>query len=363
MTPKLNIGMIGAGFIGQLAHLMNYVEIDRCRVLALAEYRPELRRRVALRYEIPRTYATHHELLQDSDIEAVVVVTPRPYTAPVVLDCIQAGKHVLSEKPMAGNSAQGQKLVEAAQARNVLYAVGYMKRYDEGVQTAKRLLEQTLTSGELGEVLFVRTHCFMGNSYCNASGHVITEEKPSYENAGWPTAPEWLPDPMQKPFATYLNTYSHNTNLLRYLFGQTPKVEYACLDPRKGQIAILNFGNFMATVETGRASNQGWDEVTEVFFTDGRLTIRTPPALLKNVPASVELYRGGTIQQLVSPQCNWTWAFRRQAEGFVSGALDGSGTLSPGADALEDMRLIEAMWTADQVRSNQANPAPETRIV
>src|SRR5262249_49250885 len=98
---QLNIGMIGAGFIGQLAHLMNYVEIRECRVLALAEYRPDLRRRVAQRYDIPRTYATHHELLEDADVEAVVVVTPRPYTAPVVLDCLKAGKHVISEKPMA----------------------------------------------------------------------------------------------------------------------------------------------------------------------------------------------------------------------------------------------------------------------
>src|SRR5438046_295524 len=103
---QLNIGMIGAGFIGQLAHLMNYVEIKDCRVLALAEYRPELRRRVAQRFEIPRTYATHHELLQDADVDAVVVVTPRAFTAPVVLDCLKAGKHVLSEKPMAGNSEQ-----------------------------------------------------------------------------------------------------------------------------------------------------------------------------------------------------------------------------------------------------------------
>ena len=358
MARKLNIGMIGAGFIGQLAHLMNYVEIDRCRVLGLAEYRPELRRRVAARYEIPRAYATHHELLRDPEIEAVVVVTPRPYTGPVVLDCIQAGKHVLSEKPMAGSSTQGQKLVDAARARNVLYAVGYMKRFDEGVQTAKQLLDQALASGELGEVLFVRTHCFMGNSYCNAGGHVVTDEKPPYEDAGWPIAPDWMPPQLQKPFAVYLNTYSHNTNLLRYLFGKTPSVEYVSLDPRAGQIAVLNFGCFLATVETGRASNQGWDEVTEVYFSDGRLTIRTPPALLKNVPASVELYKAGKVQQIISPQCNWTWAFRRQAEAFVSGVLDGSGILIPGSDALEDLRLLETMWAAEKDRANQT---PETR--
>jgi predicted dehydrogenase len=352
MPRQLNIGMIGAGFIGQLAHLMNYMEIPGCRVLGLAEFRPELRRRVAERYTIPRAYATHRELLRDPDIEAVIVVTPRAHTAPVVLDCLEAGKHVLSEKPMAGSVEQGQKLVGAARTRKLHYAVGYMKRYDEGVQTAKRLLEEALATGSLGPVLFARAHCYMGDSYCRAAGHVVTDEKPTYEDAGWPTAPGWLPEDWHKPYAAFVNTYSHNTNLLRYLFGKTPRIEYANLSGPGGQVAVLEFGGFTATLETARTSNRGWDEVTEVYFADGRLTLRTPPALLKNVPATVELYRAGTVQETVVPHCDWTWAFRRQAEAFVRGVVEGTESLTPGADALEDLRLIEAMWRQETARSS-----------
>lgn len=354
MQPTLNMGMIGAGFIGQLAHLMNYVEIPSCRVLGLAEYRPELRRRVAVRYEIPRVYATHQELLGDPDIEAVVVVTPRPYTARVVLDCLTAGKHVLSEKPMAGTSEQGAKLVHCARERKLCYSVGYMKRHDEGVQTAKRLLDDALATGSLGPVLFARAHCYMGDSYCRADGHVVTAEKASYDDAGWPTAPDWLPAEWHKPFAAFVNTYSHNTNLLRYLFGITPRVEYTNLSKSVGQVTVLDFGRFSATLETGRASNRGWDEVTEVFFADGRLTLRTPPALLKNVPATVELYRAGAAQEVVAPQINWTWAFRRQAEAFVRNVLDGTEPINSGADALEELRLCEAMWSVELDRTRSA---------
>lgn len=352
MKRKLNIGMIGAGFIGQLAHLMNYAEVKGCRILGLAEFRPELRRKVAERYSIPRVYATHTELLQDAEIEAVVVVTPRPYTAPVVLDCLEAGKHVLSEKPMAGTSEQGQRLVACAQAWKLHYAVGYMKRYDEGVQTAKRILDEVLASGSLGPVLFARAHCYMGDSYCNADGHVVTEEKASYSDAGWPTAPAWLPVEWHKPYAAFVNTYSHNTNLLRYLFGRTPRVEYVNLSSQAGQVAVLDFGGFVATLETGRASNRGWDEVTEVYFANGCLTIRTPPALLRNTPATVELYKAGTVQEIVTPQCNWSWSFRRQAEAFVNSVLEDRESMSSGADALEDLRLIEEMWRAEMARSN-----------
>jgi predicted dehydrogenase len=345
---KLGIGMVGAGFIGQIAHLMNYVEVPDCRVVALADFRPELRRRVAQRYEIGRTYPSHRELLADPDVEAVVVVTPRPHTAPVVADCIAAGKHVLSEKPMAGTAEQGQRLVDAARDRGVIYTVGYMKRHDEGVQIAKRLLDDAISSGRLGPVLSARAHCYMGESYASADGHVVTSEKADYADEGWPTAPSWLPAERRASFASFVNTYSHNTNLLRFLFGATPAVAYASLTRQAGQTTVLDFGTFSATLETGRGSSRSWDEITEVHFADGRLTLRTPPALLRNVAASVELYRAGSVQEFVAPQPAWSWAFRRQAQAFVEDVLGRREPLSPGADAVQDLRLIEEMWRVER---------------
>lgn len=348
---RLNVGIVGAGFIGQCAHFVNFAEARDCRILGIAEFRPELRRLVAQRYGIPHAYATHQELIRNPEIDAVVVVTPRAYTAPIVLDCLNAGKHVLSEKPMAGTVEQGERLVEAARRKGVHYAVGYMKRYDEGVQLAKRLLDESLASGSLGAPLFARAHCYMGDSYCRAGGHVMTAEKAEYADVGWPTAPDWVPAAQGKAYAAFVNTYSHNTNLLRYLFGKTPRVEYSNVSGPAGQIAVLDFGGIPATLETGRSSSRTWDEVTEIFFADGRLTVRTPPALLKNVPATVELYRAGTTQEIVAPQCDWTWSFRRQAEAFVRDALDGGPGLASGADALEDLRLIEELWRRDAARA------------
>ncbi len=336
--------MIGAGFIGQLAHLMNYCELENCEVVALAELRPELRKKVLSRYGIPRGYATHRELLKDSEVEAVVVVTPRNQTSLVVLDCLEAGKHVLSEKPMAGTSEQARKLITAAEKKQMVYSVGYMKRYDEGVQAAKSILDNFVASGELGNIHFARAHCYMGDSYCKADGHVVTEEKAVYENTSVPLAPAWLPGNLHTLFAVYVNTYSHNTNLLRYLFDKTPQVDFVNLSTQRGQLAVLNFGEFSASLETGRTSNRGWDEVTEVFFENGTVTLRTPPALLKNVPASVTVYRAGQTQEITIPQVNWTWSFRRQAQAFIRDALEGTAGLSPAQDAIRDLELIELMW-------------------
>ncbi len=358
-AKPVRLGFIGAGFIGQLAHVMNYVEIANCQIVALAEYRPMLRRKLAERYGIPRTYASHHELLKDPEVDAVVVVTPRRYTAPIALDCLRAGKHVITEKPMAGTLKQGELLVDAARAKNLHYTVGHMRRYDEGVQLGKKLLDELVASQEIGPVIFARAHCYMGNSFCSIDGHIKTDEKTDYPDEGWPIAPDWLSAELSSEYAMFLNVYSHNTNLLRYLFNKTPSVEYAWLQSPAGQIAVLNFGDFVASLEAANAVNQNWDETTDIYFAKGHLSIRTFPAFLRNIPAQVTLYKGTDKHETFSSNCNWTWAFRRQAQAFVDDILNGRESISSGKDSLEDLRLIENIWLKELDR-RQATKSRQT---
>ncbi len=344
---KLKIGMIGGGFIGQLAHLMNFVEISTCKVQALAEYKPELRKKIAARYDIPQTYATHQELIQNPEIDAVVIVTPRAFTGPVVLDCLNAGKHVLSEKPMAGCQEQGKQLLDAAKEKKVNYAVGYMKRFDEGVEIAKKALDEALKTNELGTILGVHATCFMGNSYCNPYGHIVTQETVDYPLIGWPIAPSWLPEEYQTQYGAYLNTYSHVTNLLRYLFDATPSVEFVNLTSHAGQLVVLGFENFLATLQTGKMSHRGWSEEIKITFTDGEILLSLPPALLRNSTASVEIYRAGKTQEIIRPYVNWSWAFRRQAEAFVSDILENKPMRNAAEEAYEDILLTETIWSME----------------
>jgi predicted dehydrogenase len=77
------------------------------------------------------------------------------------------------------------------------------------------------------------------------------------------------------------------------------------------------------------------------------------PPLLRNVAASVELYSSGDQPKVLCPKALWTWAFKRQAEAFVDCVLNGTESLNSGADAIEDLRLIEKMWRV-QVEKNTA---------
>ena len=147
--------------------------------------------------------------------------------------------------------------------------------------------------------------------------------------------------------------------ILRYLFGRTPSVDHVCFDHMAGRVAVLDFDGFVASLETGRSSSRTWEESTEIFFADGRLTLRTPPPLLKNVPARVELYRAGKVQEVSSPRCEWSWSFRRQAQAFVSDVLEDRVSINAGADALEDTALIEQMWRFQIARGGGDTPRAE----
>ena len=162
LTP--GIGILGAGMVGQMCHLANFSSNPACRVVAIADLRPDLAIAAAAKFGISRIYRTHRELLDDRDVSGVVVVTRRRATGPIVLDALNSGRHVLSEKPMAYTTAQARVLVSAARQQNLVYSIGYMKRHDAGVSRAISLLHQLRASNSLGCLVSARAWCFAGNT-------------------------------------------------------------------------------------------------------------------------------------------------------------------------------------------------------
>ncbi|HHX64877.1 MAG TPA: Gfo/Idh/MocA family oxidoreductase, partial [Chloroflexi bacterium] len=134
---KLQMGYVGCGFMAQKVHLPNLLSVAECDLIALAEVRQELGRKVAKRLDIPRLYADHHELAADPDIDAVAVSAGFSLQGDIALDLLRAGKHVFMEKPMAVSVKQAQELVDAAESAGVTLMVGYMKRYDAGNERVK----------------------------------------------------------------------------------------------------------------------------------------------------------------------------------------------------------------------------------
>jgi predicted dehydrogenase len=342
--------MVGAGFISQVGHLANFIQLSGCELRAVADPRSELAAQVAERYRIPQVFNSHHELLQQADVDAVVVVTHRQYTAEIVLECLLAGKHTLSEKPMASTLAQAESLLKVAEAQAVTYQIGYMKRHDVGVIRTRDEVRNWRSGRRFGGLTYVRAHSFGGDSYCKIDGDIQSNEPKPGNPPLNASAPEWLAAKYHGEYSKYINNYCHDINLLRFLLDGEPVVNYSDVACSKAQQAILEFQGVRCILETGTSTNRHWDEVVEFYFEGGRIRLALPPPFLRNVPARLEIYDNHTMETRV-PNLGWSWSFKRQAEAFVDAIRKGSPDISSAKSAIEDLRVAEKIWQSVSVRN------------
>jgi predicted dehydrogenase len=347
---KLRMGYVGCGFMAQSVHIPNILGLPECELLALAEVRPELGRRVQTRFGIPRLYASHLELAADPDIQAVAISGHFVGQGALAIDVLRAGKDVFVEKPMAVTAAQAERILEAERASGRRLMVGYMKRYDAGNRQVKRLIQQFRASGELGAVRYVRNHGFCGDWVAGNSAPVITSDEPVPPVD--PLVPEWMPEQYYRGYINYLQQYTHNINLVRWLLdaGSDVRVKLVDLDVRDGLtgVVVLEVAGVRTLLESGSLAYHAWDEHTQVYFERGWVRTEAPPLLLQNVPATVEVYRAdkdqGSAQTTHFPAEGWTWSYREEMRHFVRAVLDGAPFDSPAEDTLADVQTFEAIY-------------------
>jgi predicted dehydrogenase len=342
----VGIGIIGAGMVGQMCHLANFVANPGCRVVALADLRPELAAAAAAKFGVERVYRSHLELLADPEVNGVVVVTRRRATGPIVLDALHAGRHVLSEKPMAYTAAQAVTLVEAARQRNLVYGVGYMKRHDAGVARAMALLARLRTDGSLGNIVSARGWCFAGETGAQRDTFTMTTEPRPTGLVLWPDGPDWMPTPTRAAYDTFLNVYSHIINLARYVLGASPKLVGSSIYASPTAAVSLDFNGIPCTLQLANEALGAWREGLVVTFEHGSLTIELPPPFSDGAEARVILEDGGQTNELLGGD---SWAFRRQADAFVTNIMQGTRPLASGEDSVKDIALAEEAWQRDNI--------------
>ena len=344
-SKKLRIGLVGAGMIGQTAHLANFVENTACNVTAIAELRPALGARAAKRFGVSHVFGNHIELIESHLVDAVCVVTRRPATGPIVLDAFRAGLSVLSEKPMAHTVGQAETLVAAAENAACTYAVGYMKRYDAGVEWARDQFLAYLQDGALGTLISARIWNYGGQFAPNLSGFDMTTEVRPEGLELWPIAPDWVPTERHEEYAGFANVYIHDVNLIRYFLGDDIQVAHVRIGRANSRHVIFEAGTVPVYLEMGEQDGTRWREGMELTFEKGDLTINLPEPMDHSRGAEVILRRAGAdpVQRTSEG-----WAFKRQADAFVEDVLGRRNPLASGRDSLGDLALIEQVWRLGQ---------------
>jgi predicted dehydrogenase len=346
-AEPVRLGYVGCGFMAQKVHLPSFSNLPNCRLTALAEVRGDLGRKIQARYGIPRLYRSHLELAEDPEVEAVAVSAAYALQAKIASDLLRRGKHVFMEKPMATSVEQAGGILAAAREGGGRLMIAYMKRYDAGNECARDAIRRFRESGELGGVVYARNHGFCGDW---TAGLDVPMETSSEPNPPAPTVvPGWLPERRVNSYLGYLQQYTHNINLLRWLLDAGDNVRVRAVDLDEDGytgVVILDMDGVRATLETGSLSHYRWDEHTQVYFRHGWVQTSAPPLLLRNQPAEVEIYRAGDTQELTRPipKPAWSWSYKREAAFFIHCVRTGEPFRSSGEDTLTDVRLFEEIY-------------------
>lgn len=160
-TKPVKVGLIGCGWVAEHRHLPALQFLPDAEVAAVADIDPDRLRSVAYRFRIEHSYADFLDLLDDPAIEAVAVCVPAQFHAEVALAGLDAGKHLLIEKPLALSLDECDRLIKRAEQSPSKVMVGFNMRWHRLTRQARGIIQR----GALGPLKSIRTVFTSGTRY------------------------------------------------------------------------------------------------------------------------------------------------------------------------------------------------------
>ena len=154
MEKKLRVGVVGCGQIAQIAHIPYIMELPNLELAAVCDISPKAVESVARQYGISQYFTDYHDLVNLPGLD-VVCISNKDH-APVAVAAMNAGKHVITEKPMAFNLEECDQMIAAAKTNHVKLMVAYMKRYDPAYEWALSKFK------DIENLRLIRVHDFGG---------------------------------------------------------------------------------------------------------------------------------------------------------------------------------------------------------
>lgn len=148
----INVGIVGTGGIARGAHMPGYQACQDVKVIAACDIIKEAAENFAKQYDIPYVFTDYKDLATVDELDAISVCTPNNFHSGPTVAALEAGKHVLCEKPIAGNAKDGQAMVDAAKKSGKILQIGLHQRF----QTTSQVLKKYVEAGELGKIYYAR---------------------------------------------------------------------------------------------------------------------------------------------------------------------------------------------------------------
>jgi len=149
-AKKLSVGVVGCGYWGPNL-IRNFNSLANCNLTAVCDLKPERLKHMQTLYSEIEVFSDFNQFLAGADIDAVVVATPVKYHYPLAKACLQAGKHILIEKPMASSVAECEELNGIADRGGLTLMVGHTFLFSEPVSRIKEIVD----SGDIGDIRYI----------------------------------------------------------------------------------------------------------------------------------------------------------------------------------------------------------------
>jgi xylose dehydrogenase (NAD/NADP) len=314
---RVRYGVLSTSQVARNQHIPAAREAANAEIVAISSRERSRAEEWASRLEIPRAYGSYGELLADPGIDAVIVPLPNSLHCEWTVKAVEAGKHVLCEKPLAVTVEEARRMIDAAQANGVLLMEAFTTRF----QPVMPCVRETIGSGQIGEVVIVRAELTYTIQDWDADNRVKAE----------------------LGGGALLDAGCYCVNAIRFVMGAEPESVQAFQREKEGYgvdatfVGLMRFpGDRMACMATGM--EQPFRARCEVIGTAGRIEV---PYLFGEQVVKVVV--GGQERVLEFDAVN---RFRAQIAHFADCILHGTQPTLPPEDGLNNTRVLVALQRA-----------------
>jgi predicted dehydrogenase len=321
--PKIRWGVLSTAAIGAKKVIPAMQQGEFSQVTAIASRNHEKAQATAQALGIPKAYGSYEDLLADPDVDAIYNPLPNHLHIPWSIKALEAGKHVLCEKPIALSAAEGQTLVDAGHNYpNLKLMEAFMYRHHPQWQTARKIVQ----SGGIGELRTI--HTFF--SYFN-------------------TDPGNVRNMADIGGGGLMDIGCYAISLARFLFDAEPKRVFGIteLDPdfKVDRIAsaIMDFGSGTSTF-TCATQLHSYQRVN-IFGTTGRIEIEIPFNAPNDTRCKMWHEQYDSMAEITFDVVD---QYTIQGDLFSQAILNNTEVPTPIEDAVANMKVIEAIFESAQ---------------
>jgi predicted dehydrogenase len=338
VSKPFKIGFIGAGGIAR--HQMGLIKkIEGAEVVAAADIHEPTLARAREMYQIPSLYTDYHEMLrEENDIEAVSVCTPNGLHAENTIAALEAGKHVMVEKPMAMNAREAQKMIDAAKRSGKELVIGFQYRFG----ASSELLRQQVVAGELGNILYVRCQAMrrrgipnwgvFGRRDLQGGGPMIDIGVHIIECAHYIMG-------SPRPVAATGNTWTYHGNKPSDVRSQWPNWDYTTYDVEDLAVGMIRFENgAMLTIEASFVAHIEKDVFNMQILGEKGGAVWDPPQIYKDHAGYMMNSNPGFLPQIDH--------FLMKMKHFVEVCQGKRANEAPGEHGLMVQKILDGVYAS-----------------